>query len=290
MLGSALFRFVLRSLSVFALVSGFASVTQGQTPASCKFTVFPAILSTSDGETFNVAPKGINDWGTVVGEADFQRGEEAGFIRWANSGITFPMGKNSDSSLSDRNDMGISVGSKFPDEVLLKGTTVTHITLNIGNVGFFLSGINKWGSIVGTYLDANSNIHGFKRWKNGGALTLDFPGASQTFPIKINDAGVVVGGYADTTGSHGFIYHNNQWATLDFPNSKDTVLTGINDAGVIIGNIVKGPRSFLYENGTFKVIPVPNPAANWTIVTGMSSKRGLITGISGTEGFTATCR
>src|SRR5437660_1526667 len=78
-------------------------------------------------------------------------------------------------------------------------------------------------------------------------------------PLGIDDFGTVVGTYKHTTGgrNHGFIFHNGQWATLDYPHASDTLLFGITNAGQIIG--YAGPL-FLYENGTFKVISVPNSA------------------------------
>jgi hypothetical protein len=282
---------------LFALVALLCSVaTQAQTQASCTFTFFPLTLNLPNVGTGNLSPNGINDFGTVVGLADFQNGSEAGFIRWANGGITFPMGTSSQSSLADRNDGGLSIGSSFPNQILLNGTTVTPIELNVTNFGFFANGVNKWNSIVGTYLDSKSNIHGFKRWSNSGAISLDFPGASQTRPARINDGGAIVGLYDDPGGqAHGFIYHNGEWATLDYPNTPETALTGISDAGVIIGNgvdIGEIPTAFAYDKGVFKVISVPNSPTHSTIVTGISPKLGLIVGVNlspAGQGFIATC-
>lgn len=280
---------------VLSAVLAMSSVARAQTQASCAFSLFP--LNLPNVGVVNLSPQGINDFGTVVGVADFQSGSQAGFIRWANGGITFPMGKSSQSSLADRNDSGLSIGSRFPEQILLKGTTVTPIVLNIMNVGFFVNGINKWDSIVGTYIDPKINIHGFKRWSNGGAFSLDYPGASQTMPSRINDLGTIVGGYDDASGqAHGFIYHKGQWATLDYPKTPQTFLFDISNASVIVGNgidIGEVPTAFLYEKGVFKVISVPNSAAHSTIVTGISPKLGLIVGIvsfsTGNKGYIAKC-
>jgi len=59
---------------------------------------------------------------------------------------------------------------------------------------------------------------------------------------------------------HGFIFHKGKWATLDYPHASFTVLVGITNDGKIIGtaagleNFTK-TKLFLYQNGTFKVIP-----------------------------------
>lgn len=68
-----------------------------------------------------------------------------------------------------------------------------HLMLPFGGVPD-LEGINKWGSIVGSYVTPDFLRHGFKRWSNGGIITLDFPGTTgPTQPFGINDNGVVVG-------------------------------------------------------------------------------------------------
>jgi hypothetical protein len=91
---------------------------------------------------------------------------------------------------------------------------------------------------VGTYFtDFPNGLTGFKRWSNGGFVTLSFPGAQQTTPTSINDSGVIVGYYFPTSGlPSGFIYHSGQWATLNFPKSTNTMMVGIDNAGAIIGN------------------------------------------------------
>ena len=130
----------------------------------------------------------------------------------------------------------------------------------------------------------------FKRWSNGTTHILDFPGAapSSTRPAGINDLGTVVGTYKHTTGgrNHGFIFHNGQWATLDYPHALDTRLFGITNAGQIIGS---AGSLFLYENGTFKVISVPNSA--YPELLSISPKQGLILGRNtATQAFIAKCQ
>ena len=70
----------------------------------------------------------------------------------------------------------------------------------------------------------------------------------------------------------------------------------ISDAGVIIGrsNTTKHGTAFLYKNGVFKVIAVPNSFS--TSANGISAN-GLITGttnldgtLTGWRGFIATCK
>src|SRR5262249_36983725 len=143
--------------------------------------------------------------------------------------------------------------------------------------------------------------HGFKRWSNGTTHTLDFPGAlsSSTEPNGINDLGTVVGSYfAGDRSVHGFIFHNGQWAKLDYPNASDTVLVGITNAGKIIGNadVNASTTLFLFENGRFKVITLPNsvPVSPNLRLMSISPKQGLILGVtdfgSGKPAFIAQCQ
>ena len=61
----------------------------------------------------------------------------------------------------------------------------------------------------------------------------------------INDAGQIVGSYANTR-SHisGFVDNAGTFSTISVPGAADTVATGINDAGQIAG---------------YSVLPLPPP-------------------------------
>jgi hypothetical protein len=63
-----------------------------------------------------------------------------------------------------------------------------------GGTNTALNAINDHGRMVGQYTDAGGNRHGFIR--QGTKLRpLDVPGANQTFPWGINNAGAIVGFY-----------------------------------------------------------------------------------------------
>ena len=257
-------------------------------------------------------PLGINDFSTIVGYAIFGTSigtstGDSGLIRWANGGVTQVKGTN---RLVARNDHGISVGFDLKDQAVLvdgptSSPTITPIVLDVNNGGVNPSGINKWGTIVGQYATPDfSSSHGFKRFNNGTTHTLDFPGAlpNGTWPTGINDDGTVVGFYFGSDRlTHGFIFHNGQWATLDYPHAVDTELVGITNAGKIIGNafFVGGFADlsrtlFLYENGTFKVISVPNSDPETRSLMSISPKQGLILGVTagpaGRPAFIAQCQ
>jgi len=190
-----------------------------QTQASCTFSIFQ--LNDLQTTVF-----GINDFKTVVGEADFTSKPEKGFIRYSGSGVSYYSAPNSAATrFTGGNDSGVSIGvyssqsaSTIAKGFMLSGSSFTSIVHPNAVWGTTLTGINKYNSIVGWYLDANENPHGFKRYSNGSFRILQFnSGTIDTIPNGINDYGTIVGWY---NTQHGFIFHNNAWATLDYPNAR----------------------------------------------------------------------
>jgi hypothetical protein len=299
--------FLRRTLALCWALLALASIAQSQSKASCVFNIFQL------DSDFNTSSSlgGINDFGTVVGSRFFAHGTIRGLIRYSGGGVTYfsaPNGTNT--NFTGRNDAGVSTGYYFnhnsarEEGFLLKGSRFVSISKSTSPT--FVFGINKWNSIVGAHASGSYPLfHGFKRYNNGGFAAIDYPGALGTSPAGINDSGIIVGSYFLRTqqdpfySSHGFIYHNGQWATLDYPDKTvSTELNGISNAGVIIGNTISNSSqtiqtAFIYKNGVFKVISAPNEP--FTQVTGISPRLGLIAGVgldfSGTtEGFTATCK
>jgi hypothetical protein len=60
------------------------------------------------------------------------------------------------------------------------------------------AGLNKYNSVVGTYVDSNGHDHGFKRYSAGNVIHLTYTGALGTRAYGINDSGVIVGFYNGT--------------------------------------------------------------------------------------------
>jgi hypothetical protein len=278
------------------LVAALALSLRAQTQAKCTFNIFQ--LNDLQTTVF-----GVNDYGTVVGEADFTSSPQKGFIRYSGSGVSYFSAPSSAATrLTGRNDAGTSVGvysslnaNTIAKGFMLSGSAFTSIVHPNAVLGTSLTGINKYHSIVGWYYDASENQHGFKRYSNGGYAALNYPasGASPTIPQGINDGGAIVGSYGN---QHGFIFHNGTWATLDYPNSSRTELLGISNAGVIVGlnHATQQGISFMYVNGAFKTINIPN-----SFLTNVSAiaPGGLLAGTanmtgdqSGWRGFTATCK
>jgi hypothetical protein len=271
--------------SIICVSTPFATA---QSRASCTFHNFT--LKSGPGITVT----GVNDYGTVVGYADFGANASPrykAFIHYSGGGTTYwiPSGAKQ-SAFYGRNDSGLTTGYYYDatyhgHPFLLQGSKMMPI-VTPGNGA--PAGINNFDSEAGGYTDTNDKGHGFKRYSNGTASILNYPGAVTTIPDGINDAGAIVGWYIGTDANeHGFIYNKGSWATLQYPNApRSTELYGISNSGVIVGQA--GTHAFLYENDTFKEIidPGSKSTAAWAIAPG-----GLIAGMADlTHGFLASCK
>ena len=274
---------------VAALVVCSAGLSFSQSQATCTFSMFQA-----PGQV-----NGVNDFRTTVGET----GAQKGFIRFSGGGVSdFSAPNSAFTSFAARNDGGVSVGiystlgstSNIAKGFILQGSTFTSFVHPKAVLGTNLTGINKYNSTVGWYLDSAEIAHGFKRYSNGGLVSLNFPSSQGTNPAGINDFGTVAGSFADTAGEHGFLFHGGTWAKVDYPGSNgQTQLVGISNGNVVVGfSTLQEPSvSFIYANGVFKVVSVPNSFS--TLVTGVSAN-GVISGnvafTSSSSAFIATCK
>jgi probable HAF family extracellular repeat protein len=144
---------------------------------------------------------------------------------------------------------------------------------------------------VGFY--RNSSFHGFLL--SGGKYTnIDVPNAAFAFATGIDDAGRIVGFYADSSGYHGFLLSGRKYTTLDDPNADSgTLATGINDRGQIVGwyadaSPVKA-HGFLLSHGQYTTLDDPN-AGSVTIANGINDHGQIVGGyfaanFSGEHGF-----
>lgn len=74
--------------------------------------------------------------------------------------------------------------------------------------------------------------------RGSSVVYFQYPRASFTQALGLNNAGVVVGTYNDTAGTaHGFTYNLNtkSFHAVNVPHSTSTVINGINDRGWIVG-------------------------------------------------------
>jgi hypothetical protein len=124
---------------------------------------------------------------------------------------------------------------------------------------------------------------------NAPTLTFSFaksnvPGARSTFPGGINNAGVSVGTYVDSTGvAHGYILQGKTLTTLDDPDASPgtTGATGVNLNGAlsVVGNYVDPKNGtvagFLYQGGKFSNVQSPN-GATYVSPSGINEKGDIV--------------
>jgi len=125
-------------------------------------------------------------------------------------------------------------------------------------------------------------------------VTANVPGALATYPSDINNAGVTVGQYLDSSlVYHGYILNGNQLTTVDDPNGTSTDAFAINFNGTmtVVGvytNSADALVGFMYTNGNFTDILGPAGAVASAAygINDNSAIVGLYTDSSGvTHGF-----
>lgn len=205
---------------------------------------------------------GMNNAGDVVGNYDPAGGgtshgyvyHQGAFsdIYFAGSHFTSPEGINSSGVIaglyqSQNRYHGFVYSAGNYTSFDYPGATITE-----------LWGINNPGDVVGTA----DTAHGGFLYSNGVFTSIRYPGAIITQPMAINDAKQIVGYYGTSTGTHGFLESGGDYTTIDFPvDARDTILTGINNSGQIFGyytDTVFLNHPFVYRNGMFHHLPVPN--------------------------------
>ena len=230
------------------------------------FTVNPlksnsATLLNINGSTTAMA-FGTNSAGTVVGTD----GNGNAFTLSKGKLKTFiPLGGTSATAFGI-NDKGTIVGQYVTSTAtpgFIQVNPKTYITINApsGPNTVNAQSINNKGLVVGFYVGTDGQDHGFTASqgaaKNGtltGTAITDptipavagEPGATFVFSqiLGVNDHGIAVGYYGDsTTSQHGFIYNTNTgtYTFLDDPSEafnngvEVTQITGITNSGEITG-------------------------------------------------------
>ncbi len=123
----------------------------------------------------------------------------------------------------------------------------------------YVTGLNATGEIVGYYLDASHNQHGFIRSAKGIYTTVDLPGSLQGTSLNaISNSGLAVGTGEDGAGyQEAFIYNTKGVFKTIIDNRLNPVPTAINNQGSVAGfNVPGGTQSaFLYSKGALTVLP-----------------------------------
>ena len=174
---------------------------------------------------WNTRAYGINSYGTVVGGTAGPYGSTTpapAFVRYSNGSISTFRYQNQFTTFSRRNAQGVSVGY---------------------------------------YENSSGHYHGIVV-SGSNVVTVNYPNASDTFPLGINYWGTIVGYYLlpGSINTHGFEFKNGQFISIKFPNSVDTIVESINDSSVMVGSEWPGSgvyEGFVLKNGTFVTVKDP---------------------------------
>ncbi len=159
-----------------------------------------------------------------------------------------------------------SDGGFTPIDVPFEGATFT-----------WARGISRAGDIVGRTVFMGVE-HG---WLLSGGVfqQVDFPGASATIVLGMNDVGSIGGGYVGADGkTHAFVRNGAFFTAWDFPDAIYTNVRNINNAGDVVGRRDTADQAlhgYLLRDGEF--VPIDIPDARITI-TGAINSAGDIVG------------
>jgi probable HAF family extracellular repeat protein len=181
-------------------------------------------------------------------------------------------------------EVGDPVGASLPQDVL--SHVLGGVTWHPQDIVFlpWFEQASTSTSVNGWYTFANSTSGPPEPCTTSGDFkytTLDFPQASRTRAISVNNQGTVVGRYLLAGVVHGFIYRNGAYTTLDVPGATATYPQGINDLGEVVGNMYDSngqQHGFTYNAGVFQLIDFPEGL--FTAVFGVNNS-GVIVGLYG---------
>jgi uncharacterized membrane protein len=143
--------------------------------------------------------------------------------------------------------------------------------------------ISNAGHIVGRFKPEGQDVKGFLY--DGAFTTIDFPGATRTEALGINDRGDVVGSYS-TTATHGFLYRKGEFLSLDVPGALATFVFDIASNGDFAGayDDASERHGFIFRHGAYEEISVPGSTE--TIATSLTDA-GAVAGYATVDDKTA---
>jgi probable HAF family extracellular repeat protein len=212
---------------------------------------YPFIINPNNVNNVTLA-HGINSSGEVVGEYTDAAGTH-GFVYLASLSVFAPFydpgfptvilnGINENGTLI----VGQHRGAGTPAGFIWNGAFFVSLQNPLaGNGGTTALGVNDSGQVVGYYLDASNQGHGFLY--SGGAYTTIDIGAHGTFVTGINDSGQMVGYFLDLFNHyHGFV------ASFQ-PNPAPA-------AGTTAAMILRGANSSAAVAGQYEIYDIGNNA------------------------------
>jgi hypothetical protein len=135
--------------------------------------------------------------------------------------------------------------------------------------GAFVQGLNGQGEVVGYGSGPASHANGFFG-DPGNFTTVNFPGSFRTEAYGANNSGQVVGNYTLPASSgfahHSFVYKNGQFSDIAVPNASPQ---DINNRGQIVGSYSDGTHNHGFiQMASGRMIGLDIPGARDTFILG----------------------
>jgi len=115
---------------------------------------------------------------------------------------------------------------------------------------------------------------------------INFPGATRTRAVGINNSGDIVGDYRDASGVfHGYLLSQGTFTPFDPPGSLRTRGIDINNSGIIGGHFLgsdKVEHSYLLDQGNFTIFDFPG--ATFTALQGINARGQVVGGYNDSNG------
>jgi probable HAF family extracellular repeat protein len=120
-------------------------------------------------------------------------------------------------------------------------------------------------------------------------VSIDFPGSKFTVATGVNNSGVIVGYYGNSTGTHGFRLANAHFSTINVPGAVTTLVNGINGNGDVVGTFQNSDQKlhgFLLHKGV--ITKLNSPAAGngtGTAAMGVNDQLTVVGTVDDVTGF-----
>ena len=198
----------------------------------------------------------INNSGTICGY--FITDTEHGFFYDGHNYTQFDVAGSADTHLFGENDSGdfvgnYSVGSPPVVAFADLGGTLTTIAVAGSSITVPFD-INNLGQIAGYYAPSTPpfTLSGFFRDADGTFVApINYPGASGTALLGVNDNGWMSGTWTDNFGiQHGMLFRlPSEFISFDYPGATQTTFHGINNSQMISGYYIDsaGDHGFIAQ-------------------------------------------
>lgn len=196
---------------------------------------------------------GLNNHGVTVGFWVNGKGANHGFYAIHNRHfrtVDFPTTDNAKpqfDQLLGVNDSGVAVGVYTDRQGNNHGYSFNIATHRFhaikvrGDTNVTAAAINDLGDVAGFAKNSSGTTEAFLLRSDGKLFRLNYPGASATQALGVNDGDEIVGQYTVGTGStaptHGFVWVPGLgFRNVDDPNGIGaTTINGVNDRGTLVG-------------------------------------------------------